>query len=75
MEREGNDKRKSFGRHVTGILFEVEIDGMGLIDCMYWMCEERARRVGVGGKWVGAEEGMNMGVWNKNGVGGREEGT
>ena len=27
----------------------------------------------VGGKWVCAEEKMNMGVWGRNGVGGRDE--
>ena len=30
---------------------------------MYWTCKERARRVGVGGKWVRAEEEMNVEVY------------
>jgi len=38
---------------------------------MYWKCKERVRRVGVGGKSLGAEEEMNMRVWVRNGVGGR----
>jgi len=53
----------------TYILFEVEIEE---IDGICIGSVRKGPRVGVGEKWVGVEEDMNMGVSDRNGVEGRE---